>query len=1297
MDMRYATPAKMASNFTVSGVFTGTINFYIPEANRTSGFVVGKSDNASFSVKNITEAYYTEKYDVVIIGNNIILATGKTQCECGGKAAGKYGHTCEPLTWKPWSDDSALPTDAGNYYLTTDVVTTAQKAIGAAIRIDLNGHNITHKVKAGSTSTRVFSIGTNGSLAITDSSSTPGKITRDLSNLTAAQKESVTNYGLLVLINNATDVGGFTLYNGTLDASGMYTYGGAIACLSGSASVKMYGGTIKGGIANIGSSDGGSGRSGAIYSASPVEIHGGTITGSTAMRGTGAVYFTKTLLLTGDPVITGNVDANGKPCNVHGSSASKITLAGNFTGTVVFNIAAPTNGAQLAKSNSANVSGAKLTIDNYPAYTVSVSDSYLVMNSTYAASITNGSKVTYTESLSDAIAKYPGSNAVLTILKDSSESVTFTKDTILDLNGCDLSGDLTANGKLTVMDSQTDDLTIEDNHGYGKLPSSVSAEAANGYIKIVESDGISFHKLVLQTVGINLRASTAGIYYTSDFGGDEVIKRNIKSFGIALGADKEPDFRDKTYTAFTNDMWIVGANADGSTKNRSNGTILQNILTENGYSANVYNSELKVWGVAYVELLDGTRIKESNTVKFSLRDIIEGYTGFNGVDDLWSILNDTQKREAVKMYETYRKLMQYWDIPNIKQGLIDSQDDGILKVLVVGHSLGMDSSYFTPIVARENNTPMVLGALYHSGCKLSQHEDFLTRDVTEYAYIEFDNRTDTNWRIWENSIGANGFVNHIPGQAHDSYIGAGSDDKYGVTMKFGVQQHDWDIIIMMAGSAEGTGSGLDLSDIGVIRNHILKNDINEYTVPEFAWNMTWTYPESSSVNGDARTDAMNTLMNTYGNDSDAMFHALADVMQNQITKNYTFKYLLPNGTAVQNLKSTGMADSDVYRDRVHASDYTRMLAACNWFCGLTGKNVADIAVPDVPAALRYKAADRKLGDYKLQADEKSLIKSCVSNALANPYEITQIAKDDVLKVLVIGHSTGMDPVYYMPAIAKANGVKMVVGDLYHSGCSLRQHDSFITNNGKEYAYLEYDNATDTAWRIWETEEASNGFVTHLPNQAHDNYIGAAATKAGNPNKYGVTMEWAIKQHDWDLIIMMGGRWECADITVPGSELDITDIGVIRDHVLTNDINKTTIPAFAWNSLWTTPENDEAWKATLTDSARTSYESRWATVVKYYQGSTQGLYESTVRGLQNIILPEYSFDHLIHNSTLIQNAKNNGLTNYDIYRDYGHCTDFIRAMSAMNWFCSITGKDVSTLTIPDFQAALRFKSADRKSG
>ena len=1380
-NIRFPTQSKMAENFTVSGNFTGQAGISFTKAADALNGDIGNSNDATFTTANLKPDHDTA-YAIAVRGDDIVLLNKtdiRNQCECGGKAVDMTGHTCKKIDFVPWTDATSLPT-SGNYYLTTNVTLENQLNVSGDLRLDLNGKTITRTVIS-TTDPRVFAADDGDYLSITDTSGTPGSVKRDVSNLSG----TVTNWGLIVLV---TKGGNATLYNGHLDSTGGHTTGGG-GCVSSNeagANFTMYGGKLTGcEIGTAATTDGiqhyKGGQGGVLYNAGTTTIYGGEITGGRADDG-GFAYNSGDLYIFGGEIHGNRTTNNGQCPGVYTVSNGKLTIGGNavlrdnqkyrhtgvameskldirfgteskmatnfivkgtFTGQTNIYVASANHvaGFVLGKSDNASFTSANL----YDTFYSALLDIKVVGNTiqfaapvAYTARVevpTQNGGITATdyETLADAIKAYTGNGAAMKLLADSSENVTFTKDTVLDLNGYDLTGTVKANGKLTVKDSQTDDLTVKDGK-YGKVPASLSADAAEGYVKITESDGTSFHRLILDTVGITLRSSTTGMYYTSDFGGDEVIKRNIKSFGVALGANKAPDFREKTYTAFSGDSWIAGKNSDGSTKNRSNGTILQGILDpDNGFSTNMIHSEIKVFGAAYIELLNGDRVVEDDTVKFSLRDMVEGYDGFDGADDLWFTLSDTQKDEAIAMYETYTKVMKSWNIPNIKQALIDGQDDGVLKILMIGHSLGMDSTYFVPEVFKnETGKDVVVGTLYHSGCRLNQHVGYLNTNAEQYAYLEYNTAEHDQWQIWqtgetkitkENGVitkeepMTRGLAPHTPNQGHDNWIGgakAAWSNAYGVTMQFGIEQHDWDVVVMQAGvfeagNANDSPSSYALqiaSDIKTIQNYVKANDSNKYTTPKFAWNMTWATPSIAS--GKLNTSYKNNLNSLFGGDHIAMYNAISKTLTDVVLPTYDWAYVFPSGTVVENARTiyTGTDEKYIYRDQIHGTDLIRLAVAYTWYCEMFDKDISECGFDAISNAIRFQLADRNTGkDYTLTTEEKGYVKDFVRNAMTNPYEVTQITKpDDVLKVLVVGHSTGMDPIYFVPEIAEANGVKMIVGDLYHSGCKLSQHESFIKNNREAYVYLEYDNTSDkNYWEIWQTgvdkvksdgtvEVLDEGFAQHIPNQAHDSwYYGSGMPMLSN--SYGVTMQWAIQQHDWDIVIMMGGRLETTDVFTDGEPLDLTDIGIIRDYILENDIDKTTVPDFAWNTLWTNPEYDEAWIATLSSTHQSSYTKNWTAVEKYYENSTYCLYEHLVAGLKNYILPNYNFDYLLHNNTVIQNAKAMGLSNKDLYRDYTHGTDFTRMMTAANWFCGITGADIDTITIPSIPATLTYSSTD----
>ena len=77
------------------------------------------------------------------------------------------------------------------------------------------------------------------------------------------------------------------------------------------------------------------------------------------------------------------------------------------------------------------------------------------------------------------------------------------------------------------------------------------------------------------------------------------------------------------------------------------------------------------------------------------------------------------------------------------------KDDGVLKVLLFGHSLGVDSMWMLPEVFTNEapDTKVVLGFLYYSGCPVATHVKYAKENSAVYAYAEFDSEKDTFWRV----------------------------------------------------------------------------------------------------------------------------------------------------------------------------------------------------------------------------------------------------------------------------------------------------------------------------------------------------------------------------------------------------------------------------------------------------------------------------------------------------------------------------------------------------------------------
>ncbi len=247
-------------------------------------------------------------------------------------------------------------------------------------------------------------------------------------------------------------------------------------------------------------------------------------------------------------------------------------------------------------------------------------------------------------------------NSTLQLLCDIEEDVVIFQDLVFDLNGFNVTGDVsvTSGAKFFVKDSQTDDYTIWDGSGYGKLKGKVTGvQAEDGYIMIAEPDGVSFHLVDLQMTDMTLRASAVGVYYKCNFAGDEIVAQHVDRYGVALSVAGEPT-ADAPGICSWYDSFIPGNGG-----NAVNGTLLQGIMkTTNTESVNAENAEIAIYGRAYILTKDGQYIF-GECVNRSFREQVEL------VDAQWHELTTEQQLAVLNMYKSYESVIGKWDIPNI--------------------------------------------------------------------------------------------------------------------------------------------------------------------------------------------------------------------------------------------------------------------------------------------------------------------------------------------------------------------------------------------------------------------------------------------------------------------------------------------------------------------------------------------------------------------------------------------------------------------------------------------------------
>ena len=233
----------------------------------------------------------------------------------------------------------------------------------------------------------------------------------------------------------------------------------------------------------------------------------------------------------------------------------------------------------------------------------------------------------------------------LKLLATVNGDINITKAIVLDLNGWGIIGNLTANG-CQLKDSQTDDYTVNDTFGYGKITGSITGAAPlDGYLYIEDIDGQSFHKIDVNIDKVTLRANSAGIYYTGEFLYDEVVAKFVDAYGVTMSTSNESPVADDTDSSC---LYTTSANS----------VLLKNILS--GSAEDAEKAEMNVYASAYVKFADGS-ILYSEVTATNLKALVETIDA-----KLWNNLTEAQQNAVLEMYKTYEATMSTWNIPNIQ-------------------------------------------------------------------------------------------------------------------------------------------------------------------------------------------------------------------------------------------------------------------------------------------------------------------------------------------------------------------------------------------------------------------------------------------------------------------------------------------------------------------------------------------------------------------------------------------------------------------------------------------------------
>ena len=708
---------ELFDNYDINGSTDPLDNDWLELINCVEGsdfgtpFVLSYSNNSTGYAPNVLAYdFYTDATATVAVGtamgsyeaNTTTLARGTGEAviqEYKKMLTSAYSDYLEyecpecgaVALWRPLGAEQANYTPGqGHYYLTTDLNGTGmagQKSLGYSdgslaidVCIDLNGYTF-------SSESRCFIIYNKCKLSIFDMrDNVPGK--------------NSGSTGMMV---------GHSFSNNP---------GGGAFSVNGGATVNLYGGTLK--FVKVDNPSWyGTGTGGTFSLAGTLNVYGGRIEGGDMVKSTygdsyyglgGAVYLNSggTLNMTGGTITSGSVPEGGLgPCvymvnkttsriNLSGdasiedvyyryNSGSALKITGTYTGSLGLtfhpDIALKDNLDIGNAATGADISRATITLtDTTEDWSVGISRTNLVLKrnaSTPKAVIVVKDEVMEYSSLADAVKAY--SVGYIKLMGNDNSAVTLTRDAYLDLNGHNAEGAITAeSATLYCFDSQTDDYTVADGV-YGKLTNATgnikglpveSNIADDGYMKITETSGVSFHRVNLKISHMTLRQRNSddeegvynpGIYYKAKdgFAADEVVAAKITKYGVAMSVTNVPDANNmETECGYS---WFTKFEP-GKDSNSASGTLLREVLKEtNSDEINRENAESKIYGSAYVLTEDGYMFGECLIRTF--REQVEI------VDSMWSELTPVQKERTLEMYKSYSSVMESWDIPDILAAL----------------------------------------------------------------------------------------------------------------------------------------------------------------------------------------------------------------------------------------------------------------------------------------------------------------------------------------------------------------------------------------------------------------------------------------------------------------------------------------------------------------------------------------------------------------------------------------------------------------------------------------------------
>ena len=288
-------------------------------------------------------------------------------------------------------------------------------------------------------------------------------------------------------------------------------------------------------------------------------------------------------------------------------------------------------------------------------------------------------------------------------------------------------------------------------------------------------------------------------------------------------------------------------------------------------------------------------------------------------------------------------------------------EKGITRILVLGNSGSNDIFFQMNRVFKAEGfggKKYTLAFLYYSGCKFSQHVEFMKRNDPVYDYYK---STESGGYVCEEQS----------------------------TMKHALKDEEWDIIFLHPGAYDD----LTHKDLKQSFRKQLEDLVNQYVTTEhvFGYLHRATSPDDSRFFASdwwrqPPSGFRSNQTKAYGTEEYfARYKIEMDLANAHILTDPIYEYTINTGSGMAYAhKVMGLSQLALYRDYIHLSDFGRVLSAYCFYVQLTGEPLEEVKLDKIPAKARqaHYVAD---GDLILTDELKNVIKESANFSLQNPW------------------------------------------------------------------------------------------------------------------------------------------------------------------------------------------------------------------------------------------------------------------------------------------------------------------------